>query len=193
MQQILSHLCQITPRWHTIRLKQSKAQSKPRHTPAQAAHYETLCHSSLAETLHNFRASPNESMLELSASAIGNRDFAMRSKFDETNRAITQLDKLQRTLKVNSLASMATSTSSATAVDGSTASTEFAMAQKRAQAMSSAIATSSLFQHAFRTALHNSIQTRGFKTHRNVDAKQRRDPSLSSRLQELMSGKWRGI
>lgn len=137
--------------------------------------------------MHNFRASPNEKILEISASAIGSRDFAMRSKFDETSQVITQLNKLQRTVKANSLASIANCTSAVNDADLTTI--KHSSAEQATSAANCAIVTNSILHQTFRTALHNSMQTRGFKTHRNIDSKLRRDPSFSSRLQDLMNGK----
>lgn len=81
----------------------------------------------------------------------------MRSQFDQTNRAITRLENM---LKCEGPAICSVS------------------AQK-SQMIHHIVASSTLFQHLRQTTPHNSVQHRGFKTHRSVDSQPKNEPERS--------------
>lgn len=109
----------------------------------------------------------------------------MRSQFDRTSRVITQLDKLQETAKVNSVASMASCDSEIDAQ--AEVKSAQSIAAQQSQAMGHVVLPSKLLQQMHRSMLQNTMQVRGFKTHRSIESQLKRDPSISDRLHNLMS------
>lgn len=181
-QQILFHLSQITPRTHTIRLKESKSNRKSNKIAQNE--YEVLCQQSLWEAVRNFQASTNTSILELPLSAVM-RQKPLAGSQTKTNSAIRSLNRLENTIKMSYVSKDTFQENRAepkpdALTTTSTTSTSIPIVSHPNTFLLATNLIHQLSQPIFRSA----IQIRGFRTQRNIESQLKRNPTFLSRIQQ---------
>lgn len=185
-QQILFHLSQITPRSHTVRLKESKSGRKTNKTAQNE--FERLCQESLCEALRNFQASTNTAILEVPLSSI----VKQKPLRDQTRSAIKTLDRLEDTIRKSYVSkssfreNKAEPMHDATHISNkaSTATATTAAAASIVRHPNTFLLASNLVHQLSQPIFRNAMQIRGFKTQRNIESQLKRNPSFMSRIQQ---------
>lgn len=178
-QQILFHLSQITPRRHTIRLKESKSNRKVNKTTTKTE-YERLCQESLCEALRNFQASTNTAILEIPVSTITKQKPLVRS-YPQTNSAIKCLDRLENTIKLSYVSRNSFAENKAEPMFHD----RHEYAGNAMNHPNTVLLAANLIRQLSQPIFRNSIQIRGFKTHRTIASQLKRNPSFVSRFQQF--------
>lgn len=188
LQQILFHLSQITPRPHTVRLKESKSSRKTNKTAQNE--FERLCQESLCVALHNFQASTNTSILELPLSSIVKQKPLTGSR-THTRSAIKTLDRLEDHIRTSYVSKSSFQENKAEPIhDGRksfSSNTTNSVAATTASIVShpnTFLIASNLVHQLSQPIFRNAMQIRGFKTHRNIESQLKRNPSFMSRIQQ---------
>lgn len=177
IQQILFHLSQITPRRHTIRLKESKASRKTSKT-ARKNDYEQLCQQSLCETLRNSQTTPiNAAILDIPLDK-----FIMSSSHVHKAIAIEHLNRFENRLKTSYVSKNSFAENKAEPILDARQS----ISNITSHHPSTILLTMNSIRQISHLMLRNSIQIRGFKTQRNIESQLKRNPSFLSRIQQYL-------
>lgn len=185
-------MSQITPRPHTVRLKESKSGRKTNKTAQNE--FERMCQESLCEALRNFQASTNTSILELPLASI----VKQKPVRGQTRSAIKTLDRLEDNIRMsyvskssfreNKAELMHDATNISTA---STKATTTAAASSIVNHPNTFLIASNLVRQLSQPIFQNAMQIRGFKTQRNIESQLKRNPSFISRIQQSFGKKHR--
>lgn len=180
VQQILFHLSQITPRRHTIRLKESKTSRKTSKT-ARKNDYEQLCQQSLCETLRNLQAtSINTAILEIPLNKFLLLNTTPSAHVQKAS-AIEHLNRFENCLKTSYVSKNSFAENKAEPMfDARQSITDIT------NHPSTVLLTMNPIRQLSHSMLSNSIQIRGFKTQRNVESQLKRNPSFLSRIQQYL-------
>lgn len=179
-QQILFHLSQITPRRHTIRLKESKSNKKI--TKSSTNEYERLCQESLSEAVRNFQACTHTAaILKIPITAI-TKQKPLAGPRSQTNSAINCLDRLENHLRTSYVSKNSFAENKAEPMlDAHETVRNIATIN---HPNSTVLLTTHLIRQLSQPIFRNSIQIRGFRTQRNIESQLKRNPSFMSRLQQ---------
>lgn len=180
IQQILFHLSQITPRRHTIRLKESKSSRKTNKT-ARKNEYEPLCQQSLCETLRNLQAtSINTAILEIPLNKFIVQKTGPGSHVHKFS-AIDHLNRLENCIKTSYVSKNSFAENKAEPIlDARQPITDIT------NHPGTVLLTMNSIHQLSHSMLKNSIQIRGFKTDRNIERQLKRNPSFISRIQHYL-------
>lgn len=184
LQQILFHLSQITPRRHTIRLKESKSDRK---TNKSAAHnqYEILCQESFCEAVRNFQTSTNATILEIPLTSIMKQKplATAAGSHTQTRSAIKHLDRLENTIKTSYVSKDTFQENKAEPMpDARPLNNNININISHPKIF---LIATNLVHQLSQPMVRSSMQTRGFRTHRNIESQLKRNPSFSSRIQQF--------
>lgn len=180
IQQILFHLSQITPRRHTIRLKESKTSRKTNKT-ARNNDYEQLCQQSLCETLRNLQAtSINAAILEISLDKFVVQKMAPSARVHKAS-AMDHLNRFENSLKTSYVSKNSFAENKAEPMLDVRQSIAAIANQP-----STILMTMNSIHQLSHSILRNSTQIRGFKTQRNIESQLKRNPSFLSRIQHQL-------
>lgn len=176
------HLSQITPRRHTIRLKESKSDKKTNKSAHNTC--ETLCQQSLCEAVRNFQTSTNAAILEIPLASII-RQKSLTGSHTQTRNAIRYLDRLENTIKTSYVPRDTFQENKAEPMpDARTFTTNHTTRIDISHPRIFLLATNLVHQLS-QPMLRSSMQIRGFKTYKNVEYQLKRNPSFSSRIQKF--------
>lgn len=179
-------MSQITPRPHTVRLKESKSGKKTNKTAQNE--FERLCQESLCVALQNFQASKNTSMLELPLSSIV-KQKPLTGLRTQTRRAIKRLDRLEDHIRTSYVSKSSFQENKAEPMHDARKS--FSTSTNSVVATASIVShpntfliASNLVHQLSQPIFRNAVQIRGFKTHRNIESQLKRNPTFMSRIQQ---------
>lgn len=175
------HLSQITPRRHTIRLKESKSDKKTNKSAHNTC--ETLCQQSLCEAVRNFQTSTNAAILEIPLASII-RQKSLTGSHTQTRNAIRHLDRLENTIKMSYVSRNTFQENKDEPMPDARPLTNHTTSIDMSHPRIFLLATNLVHQLS-QPMLRSSMQIRGFKTHQNVEYQLKRNPSFSSRIQKF--------
>ncbi|XP_031620472.1 ATP-dependent zinc metalloprotease YME1L isoform X2 [Contarinia nasturtii] len=181
-QQILFHLSQITPRRHTIRIKESKPERKTNQINQNE--FEQLCQQSLCEAVRNFQASPNTKILELPISVIMKQKPLALKHTTQTKSAIKNLTNFENTLRMSYVSKNSFRENKSEPIHDVTTES---LAQARTTTTSltnNFLLASNLMHHLSQPISNRTMQIRGFKTQRNIESQLKRNPTFLTRIQK---------
>lgn len=177
-QQILFHLSQITPRRHTIRLKDSKSSKKTKSAPAQNE-YDRLCQNSLNETLRNFQQSTNLDILELPLASINKQNWRTHPRMTQTNIVEKRLNRLHDAIKTTYVSKSSFRENKSESMSDSTQIVDISITHPN-----KFLFISNTINQLNQFMLRNSVQIRGFRTQRNIESQLKRNPPFLARFQQ---------
>lgn len=173
-QQVLFHLSQITPRRHTIRLKESKSNRKTTKTTKND--YERLCQESFCEAFRNFQASTNAAILDIPLSSITNLKPLARQR-SQTGSTEKCLHRLENTIKMSYVSRNSFAENKAEPMLDSHESVGISHPN-------TVVLAANLIRQLSQPMMRDFIQIRGFRTQRNIESQLKRNPSFMSRFQQ---------
>lgn len=177
-QQLLFHLSQITPRTHTIRLKESKS-SRKTNKIAQNEN-DLLCQESLCEAVQNFQVATNTSILELPLYTIM-RQKPLAGSQTQTKRAIKSLDRLENNIKMSYVSKDSFRENRAEPMPDALTTTT----TKTVSHPNTFLLATNLIHQLSQPIFKNAMQIRGFRTQRNIESQLKRNPTFLSRIQQM--------
>lgn len=183
MQQILFHLSQITPRPHTIRLKDSRPSRKTNKTTPKNEYEQQLCQQSLCEMLRNLQTTAiNSAILEIPLNKFIMQKMALNAHGPKLS-AMDQLNRFEQRLNISYISKNTFAENKAEPIVDAPQKSIGTI--RSSQPSSAVLLTMNSIRQLSHSMLQNSIQIRGFKTDHSIESQLKRNPSLLSRIQQF--------